>query len=75
MNQMIEEIKEELKKILGDVSIGEMQVSTMVQKLVKTVNYLVTQLKISGQWIDDTDGKEHINSVLANVKEILSENK
>lgn len=71
---MSEEIKEELKKILGDdaYSIGDMQVSTRVQKLVKTVNYLVTQLKITGKWSEDEECKEHIKEVIANVKEMLS---
>jgi len=72
---MSEEIKEELKKILGDdaFSMGEMQVSERVKKLVKSVNYLVTQLKITGQWSDDDDEcKEHIKQVIANVKEMLS---
>jgi hypothetical protein len=71
---MSEEIKEELKKILGDdaFSIGEMQVSERVKKLVKSVNYLVTQLKITGQWSDDEECKEHIKQVIVNVKEMLS---
>ena len=72
---MSEEIKEELIKILGEdaYSYGYMQVSKRTQKLVKSVNYLVTQLKITGQWIDEADGKEHIQIVIAKVKEILSE--
>lgn len=71
---MSEEIKEELKKILGDdaYSIGYMQVSARVQKLVKAVNYLVTQLKITGKWSEDEECKDHIKQVIANVKEMLS---
>lgn len=71
---MSEEIKEELKKILADdaYSIGDMQVSARVQKLVKAVNYLVTQIKITGQWSDDEECKDHISQVIANVKEMLS---
>ena len=71
---MSEEIEDELKKILGDdaYSIGDMQVSENVQKLVKSVNYLVTQLKITGRWIENEDGKEYIKKIISNVKEILS---
>lgn len=71
---MSEEIKEELKKILGDdaYSVGDMQVSERVKKLVKAVNYLVTQIKITGQWSENEECKDHINQVIANVKEMLS---
>jgi hypothetical protein len=71
---MSEEINEELKKILGEdaFSMGEMQVSETVKKLVKSVNYLVTQLKITGQWSDDDGCKEHIKQVIGNVKKMLS---
>ena len=71
---MPEEIEDELKKILGDdaYSIGDMQVSENVQKLVKSVNYIVTQLKITGKWIEDEDGKEYIKKIISNVKEFLS---
>lgn len=71
---MSDEIKNELKKILGDdaFSTGKMQVSERVQKLVKTVNYLVTQLKITGQWSDDEECKEHIKEVIENVKKMIS---
>lgn len=71
---MSNEIKDELKKILGDdaFSMGDMQVSERVQKLVKTVNYLVTQLKITGKWSDDDECKDHIKQVITNVKEMLS---
>jgi len=71
---MSEEIKDELKKILGDdaFGMGNMQVSERVQKLVKTVNYLVTQLKITGKWSEDEECKNHIKKVIANVKKMLS---
>lgn len=71
---MAKEIENELKKILGDdaFSIGNMQVSDRVQKLVKTVNYLVTQLKISGDLSDGEDCKRHIDKVIFNAKEMLS---
>lgn len=71
---MSDEIKDELKRILGDdaFSMGNMQVSERVQKLVKAVNYLVTQLKITGKWSDDDECKDYIKQVIANVKEMLS---
>ena len=71
---MSEEIKEELKKILADdaYSMGNMQVSLRVQKLSKCVNYLVTQIKSVGQWSDEPECKDHINQVIANVKDMLT---
>lgn len=71
---MENEIIEELKTILAEdaISMGEMQVSKRVQKLVKTVNYLVTQIKITGRWVEDEDGKDHIKKVIINAKEMLS---
>jgi hypothetical protein len=75
---MNNDIKEELKKILGDdaISLGNMQVSDRVQKLVKSVNYLVGQLHITGDMVED-DGnrkevKSHINEVICNTKNMLS---
>lgn len=71
---MSEEIKEELKKILGDdaYSIGDMQVSERVKKLVKAVNYLVVQIKITGQWSEDEEYKDHVKQVITNAKKMLS---
>lgn len=71
---MPDEIKEELKKILSDdaFSLGNMQVSERVQKLVKSVYYLTTQIKIIEQYSDDKKYKDHIKLVIANVKKMLS---
>lgn len=71
---MENEIKEELKKILGEdaFSNGNMQVSERVQKLTKSVNYLVTQLKITSNLNDDIERKNHVTDVINNLKNILN---
>ena len=79
---MNSQIREELLKILGEdaFSIGSMQVSERVQKLVKSVNYLVTQLYVINGLLkdvveDDSDTmelREHIDMVVANVKAMLN---
>jgi hypothetical protein len=69
------DIKEELKSILGAdaFSLGNMQVSERVTKLVKAVKYMDTQLQMLDRWIEDEQGKEHIIQVRQTVKNILNE--
>jgi hypothetical protein len=75
---MNKDIDEALKKILGEdaFSIGNMQVSQRVQKLAKSVNYLVTQLYIASNLVENEDNrkevKSHIELVISATKEILS---
>jgi hypothetical protein len=67
------EIDDILSTLLGRNAFNNsMKVSPDFGKLVKTVNYLTTQLKITGRWCDD-EGKEHIKSVIETVKNILDE--
>jgi len=67
------EVNDILIKMLGNNAFENyMQVSPDFGKLVKTVNYLTIQLKITGRWCDD-EGKEHIKSVIETVKNILDE--
>ena len=69
------DIKEELKSILGAdaFSLGNMQVSERVTKLVKAVKYMDTQLQMLDRWIEDEQGKEHIIQARQTVKNILNE--
>lgn len=48
-----------------------MQVQSDVSKLARVVSYLATQLDITGRWIDDPDGKNHIKKVVDCVNEML----
>jgi glucuronate isomerase len=66
-------MKEQLIKILGEdaYSIGNMQVSENVKKLVKALYYLDGQLPMIGRDLDK-EGKEYIQDVLTTTKEILS---
>lgn len=48
-----------------------MKVDSDMAKLVKTVNYLTTQLVITRRWCDE-EGKEHIKSVLESAESILN---
>ncbi len=72
------EIKEELKRILGEdaFDMGNMQVSDRVSKLVKSVSYLVTQLNITANMVEDETNREHIKGhveqVVTATKGILS---
>jgi hypothetical protein len=74
-HQTAVDIKEELKSILGAdaFSLGNMQVSERVTKLVKAVKYMDTQLQMLDRWIEDEQGKEHIIQVRQTVKNILNE--
>jgi hypothetical protein len=67
------DIKQELKNILGDdaFSIGNMQVSERVSQLVKAVYYMDIQIKMLDRWIEDEQGKNHIEQVRQSVKNIL----
>jgi hypothetical protein len=69
------DIKEELKSILGSdaFSLGNMQVSERVTKLVKAVKYMDAQLQMLDRWIEDEQGKEHIIQARQTVKNILNE--
>lgn len=74
---MNDKIKEELKKILGEdaFSMGNMQVSERVQKLVWAVNYLVIQLNMVTNLVEEKDNlivKSHIEDVIDSVGGILS---
>jgi hypothetical protein len=68
------EIDEILKKILGEDAFSniDMKVSKDTSKLVKAVDYLVTQIKITGNMINNKEVSEHIKSVIKNTKDILS---
>ena len=72
------EIKEELKRMLGEdaFNTGTMQVSDRVAKLVKSVNYLVGQLNITANMVEDESNrdyvKEHVEKVITATKGILS---
>ena len=70
----MKDIIEKLKNILGEdaFNTGDMQVSDTTQKLVKSVNYLITQLKIISE-LEDNVRKEYVDNVLENVKEILND--
>ena len=67
-------VKDELKKILGDdaFSLGNMQVSERVQKLVKSVNYLVAQIEMTSNMIEDDENRKqvevHVNDVIIKTK-------
>ena len=71
-------VKDELKKILGDdaFSLGNMQVSERVQKLVKSVNYLVAQIEMTSNMIEDDENRKqvevHVNDVITKTKNILA---
>jgi GH24 family phage-related lysozyme (muramidase) len=69
------DIKQELKTILGDnaFSCGTMKVSSTVSRLVKAVYYMDTQIKMLDRWIEDEQGKRHIEQVRQSVKNILNE--
>jgi hypothetical protein len=69
---MDEELKQILKNILGDDAFndGSMKVSDRVSKLVKSVNYLSTQLKIVKNDADQ-ETKEYIDGIIDSVKNIL----
>jgi hypothetical protein len=75
------DINEILKDILGTEAINDnnIQISENTSKLVKTINYLITQLEIIKREFnpecDNSYLMEHIDSVINNTKEILSENK
>lgn len=66
-------MKEELIKILGEdaYSIGCMQVSENVKKLVKALYYLDGQLAVMGRDLDK-EGKDYIQEVLKTTKKMLS---
>lgn len=73
----MEKIKDELKKILADdaYNSGDMQVSNRVSKLVKSVNYLVTQLNFTKDFVEPerkSEIFEHIDKVISNVKQMLN---
>lgn len=68
-----EEINNLLTLMIGKNAFNNsMKVSSDFGKLVKAVNYLTIQLKITGRWCDD-EGKEHIKSVIESTKNILKD--
>lgn len=68
---MHDEIKEELIKIMGTDAFNNGSTSKDVEILVKCIKYMNTQLKIVQKNYCDEEGKEHIDTVLKNSKEIL----
>jgi len=69
------QIKDELKNILGEdaFSLGNMQVSDRVRKLVRAVSYLDAQIAMLKKWIEDDAGHDHIDQIQQNLKKILNE--
>lgn len=51
---------------------NNMKVDSDMAKLVKTVNYLTTQLIITRRWCDE-EGKDYIKSVLESAESILND--
>jgi ribosomal protein S15P/S13E len=68
---MHDEIKDELIKIMGTDAFNNGSTSKDVEILVKCIKYMNTQLKIVQKNYCDEEGKEYINTVLKNSKEIL----
>jgi hypothetical protein len=65
------DISELLTLMIGKNAFNNsMKVSSDFGNLVKAVNYLTIQLKITGRWCDE-EGKEHIKGVIESTKEIL----
>ncbi len=65
-------MEKKLAEMLGNNAFqNDMKVDCDFAKLVKTVNYLSTQLKIIGGYSDD-EIKQHINDVLESATEILN---
>ena len=67
------EVSELLKQMLGKNAFNNgMKVEIDFGRLVKAVNYSVTQLKITERFCE-TEGKEHIEEVIENIKNILKD--